>query len=1293
MADSFDPYHKWLGISPKDQPPHHYRLLALELFESDPDVIESAADQRMAHVRTFQAGQNSALSQQILNELSAAKLCLLNPPKKADYDRQLRERLERQKAAAAASAGAVQGASAPAARPVPKPAMPVAVPLPASPVVAPGVSSTGPSVRLRASRKTPPWRQPAVLGTAGAMVLFAAVAYLLTAGGTPKQEVAAKKHNEFRSTEKRNEFGSTDERNEFRSTDTAEPPVGTPAGPEAETASVSAQPPDRSTNLPAVQPATTGGSTVDPPANQPDFEILEANWGTGDKWVNVTEDVRKLVHDNRLMMMAWGSLIGSPEDPAPGMGKKLRIRYRSRGKEYTTEYFEFWFVYLDGNALAPPTDSPGTLELLEARYGAAKTFVDVLPQVRERLRDGRLAVRPDDLAGIAAPELEKSGVGSNIFKVLWVRYRNNTGDHFAYAWNSDYVIVNSRFPRPAGPPIDVVKLVDPKRDALNGEWSLADGMIEAPRTQDARLQLPVDPPEDYMLTLVAEPNRGGKTENVCVLLPVGGKQVLSEVDGHDATTSGLNFINGAWASDNASHRWRCARLLEQARPNTLVYIVHPTSVLVLRDGAEVIRWSGDPRTFSIADTWRVANEKRLALEAWGAYRVSKLELVPLEPERSPVLIAGESGNRLDVLGAIDLDRDLLRGDWQYDGRSLTSPDSVSDLLQVQLPAILPSEYRMIVVAQREAGNDCLMFTLPVGGTHASLLIDGGQGTMTGMQLVDDKNFMSNETTRKVKVFADGQPHTITIIVRKNRIRLASDGTILVDWAGDIGRLKPSKSVRYPDRAYLGTWSSRFCLSKIEVTPLSSGADNEPSTALAGNVENSPLIEPGEQAARRRPRTLGDLVSENPSNPSRPAVPDDEALKKARPEMKKKYASLLKAARSPEQKSRLAEKLAQKAVEAEGADAYVLWTQAIDQAEAAGDLELAWQTVDRFAQAFAVDRLSLRNDSLAAVGKGAKSPEQAWVMTDAACRQMVSALAAGDAAAVKKAAAQAQGFARRMDDRAAQKEVTNRANDAAKLAGQGDAVAAARETLKKSPDDPDANFTVGHYELCAAGDWDAALAKLAKCGDAVWKKMAVDELALTRRVVDPQRQTTTGDGWWSLAEDEPWPGRHYLRARAARRYRLANRGPGNDSGLRAAERLKTLLAADDGLPNWEAFRWQGFQAEAPDGEIAHLENRTGMETAVEFAEPIEVLLVAKTSGTEIRLGSHRWSWNWNFTVEPDRWHTLRFVITPISRTVFVDGVLAQTDASQTPRTLNPAPVSLYRNDDSVIEIRKFIVKPL
>lgn len=93
MAKEFDPYHRWLGIPPKEQPANHYRLLGLSLFESDPEVIRDAAAQRMAHVRSYQLGPHSALSQTILNELGEAKACLLDPEARAAYDQSLREQL------------------------------------------------------------------------------------------------------------------------------------------------------------------------------------------------------------------------------------------------------------------------------------------------------------------------------------------------------------------------------------------------------------------------------------------------------------------------------------------------------------------------------------------------------------------------------------------------------------------------------------------------------------------------------------------------------------------------------------------------------------------------------------------------------------------------------------------------------------------------------------------------------------------------------------------------------------------------------------------------------------------------------------------------------------------------------------------------------------------------------------------------------------------------------------------------------------------------------------------------
>jgi len=94
----FDPYHVWLGIPPEEQPPNHYRLLGIKDFEDNSDVIASAADKQMSHLRTFQTGKHGELTQRLLNEVAAARVCLLNPDKKHAYDVLLRAEREREPA-------------------------------------------------------------------------------------------------------------------------------------------------------------------------------------------------------------------------------------------------------------------------------------------------------------------------------------------------------------------------------------------------------------------------------------------------------------------------------------------------------------------------------------------------------------------------------------------------------------------------------------------------------------------------------------------------------------------------------------------------------------------------------------------------------------------------------------------------------------------------------------------------------------------------------------------------------------------------------------------------------------------------------------------------------------------------------------------------------------------------------------------------------------------------------------------------------------------------------------------
>lgn len=182
MPETFDPYRKWLGIPPAEQPPHHYRLLAIGLFEDDPDVIESAADQRMAHLRTFQSGPHSAHSQKLLNEVAAAKLCLLSADRKAEYDGQLRLQM--------AEPAAAFEAPSPLIRPEAATARPHSAEVHAAPVSeAPELQFIEKPEKLRTPTSK---RRPAIVWAAGSAVICicVAAAYAMLGGGPTRRSAS-----------------------------------------------------------------------------------------------------------------------------------------------------------------------------------------------------------------------------------------------------------------------------------------------------------------------------------------------------------------------------------------------------------------------------------------------------------------------------------------------------------------------------------------------------------------------------------------------------------------------------------------------------------------------------------------------------------------------------------------------------------------------------------------------------------------------------------------------------------------------------------------------------------------------------------------------------------------------------------------------------------------------------------------------------------------------------------------------------------------------------------------------
>ena len=192
-TEVFDPYREWLGIETHELPADHYRLLGLDRFEADAQKIAAAADARMSLIRSNQTGPRGSFTNTLLNEITAAKLCLLSPIAKVQYDKFLQER---QKAYGPASAPVKFFPTAvplmslpPAYAPYQAAGMPTLEPPLAEPPVAPRAALLAPPKQVRKSDlaveedRLPSENELARRGSRLRSAGIMAIAILLIAGG------------------------------------------------------------------------------------------------------------------------------------------------------------------------------------------------------------------------------------------------------------------------------------------------------------------------------------------------------------------------------------------------------------------------------------------------------------------------------------------------------------------------------------------------------------------------------------------------------------------------------------------------------------------------------------------------------------------------------------------------------------------------------------------------------------------------------------------------------------------------------------------------------------------------------------------------------------------------------------------------------------------------------------------------------------------------------------------------------------------------------------------------------
>lgn len=185
---------------------------------------------------------------------------------------------------------------------------------------------------------------------------------------------------------------------------------------------------------------------------------------------------------------------------------------------------------------------------------------------------------------------------------------------------------NRRKPPGASPTVDLLKLLDPKRDSITGTWQLDSGQLVSNETGYAKLYINGKFPSKYTLRVQVR-HESPLLDGVTFGLPCGEGFVHLVLDGWGRSISGLELIDGKGISENETS-WR-GRLMTSDKWYQLEIRVSPGRILIIHDGTLVLNWKGNSRRLTPHPHW-ITPKARMPMIGTNAsvYRIRQLELDP-----------------------------------------------------------------------------------------------------------------------------------------------------------------------------------------------------------------------------------------------------------------------------------------------------------------------------------------------------------------------------------------------------------------------------------------------------------------------------------------------------------------------------------------------------------------------------------------------------------------------------------------------------------------------------------------
>ena len=184
-------------------------------------------------------------------------------------------------------------------------------------------------------------------------------------------------------------------------------------------------------------------------------------------------------------------------------------------------------------------------------------------------------------------------------------------------------------PSPGRNAVDLLKLIDPKRDALVGTWKLDDGGLIADGTSvqaHIKLEIPSELPEEYDLTAVVEKTDRDHVGDFFMVLSGGGRQFCFSVDAFNGTVGGI--FQGDGKNPLESGLRTDGGFFTPGVTRTLQYSIRKDSFTVKADGKEYFAWKDSWSRLSLHGAFAGRGGRLVVGSLNCVYQIKKLTLAP-----------------------------------------------------------------------------------------------------------------------------------------------------------------------------------------------------------------------------------------------------------------------------------------------------------------------------------------------------------------------------------------------------------------------------------------------------------------------------------------------------------------------------------------------------------------------------------------------------------------------------------------------------------------------------------------